>query len=273
MPEAPGFSRMQRFWSWLATELGHRAGLVAIIGLLLTLVAGYGTTKLQFATGQDSYLNASDQVAKDNVAYQDLFGGQAMLVLLSADSGSNVIDLSNPHNLAEMKNISDQLKARPDLIEAVITPQTALDWSNNLIQKSADGTVASDPTASVAGHALLTALDAPQADGQPQSDASKAARGSDAITTLGRLGSVAPALRTIDNAAWTNFLIFDNQDQIRKPLSAVYTDKTHAQIVVRLKGNASIETEGAGAVLVPEGCRQRRLRTCDGHRHRSTGPP
>src|SRR4051794_16768329 len=76
-------NRMQRFWSWLALYLGKHAGLVALVGLLITLVLGYGTTKLQFATGQDSYLNADDQVAKDNVAYQGLFGGQAMLVLLS----------------------------------------------------------------------------------------------------------------------------------------------------------------------------------------------
>ena len=70
---------MQRFWSWLAVELGQRAGLVAVIGLLVTLVLGLGITQLEFATGQDSYLNKSDQVYKDNVAYQDLFGGQAML--------------------------------------------------------------------------------------------------------------------------------------------------------------------------------------------------
>ena len=30
----------------------------------------------------------------------------------------------------------------------------------------------------------------------------------------------------------------------------MYTDNTHALIVVRLKGNASIETEGAASVLV-----------------------
>jgi hydrophobe/amphiphile efflux-3 (HAE3) family protein len=255
VPETPHFSRMQRFWSWLAVELGKRAGLVAVVGLLLTLIAGYGTTKLQFATGQDSYLNASDQVAKDNKAYQDLFGGQAMLVLLTADDGSNIVDLSNAHNQAEMRTMADKLNARPDLIEGVVSPYTALDWSNNLIQKSADGQITADPTASVAGKALLTALSSPQSNGQPQSAESTAARTADAGTTLGRLGAIPPDQRILDNPTWVDFLIFNNQvpDQastIRKPLSAVYTDTTHGQIVVRLKGNASIEVEGAGSVLV-----------------------
>ena len=251
MPEA-SHTRMERFWSWLAVELGKRAGLVAVIGLLLTLIAGYGTTKLQFATGQDSYLNSSDQVAKDNVAYQDLFGGEAMLVLLTADQGKTVVDLSNPHNLAEMDRVVGELRSHPDLIESVVTPGNALEWSDNLIQKEPSGEIAPDPTGSVAGKALLTALTADQPDGQPQSDASKAARLADSATTLGRLGALPAADRKLDNEDWTRFLIYDNQNQIRKPLSAVYTDNQHAQIVVRLVGNASIETEGAGAVLVQD---------------------
>ncbi len=136
MHETNELTRMQRFWSWLAVELGKRAGLVAVIGLLLTLIAGYGTTKLQFATGQDSYLNSNDQVAKDNVAYQDLFGGEAMLVLLTANEGKDVVDLSNPHNLAEMDRVAAELRSHPDLIEAVVTPGNALEWSDNLIQKT-----------------------------------------------------------------------------------------------------------------------------------------
>lgn len=252
MHETNELTRMQRFWSWLAVELGKRAGLVAVIGLLLTLIAGYGTTKLQFATGQDSYLNPSDQVAKDNVAYQDLFGGEAMLVLLSADPGKDVVDLSNPHNLAEMDKVVAELRSHPDLIEAVVTPGIALGWSDNLIQRDASGQVAPDPTSSVAGKALLTALNSPQPDGSPQSEESKALRFTDSTKTLERLGELPEDQRNLENTDWTRFLIFDNQDQIRKPLSAVYTDKTHAQIVVRLVGNASIEEEGKGAVLVQD---------------------
>ena len=42
---------MYRFWSRLAVELGKRAGLVSLIGLLVTLILGFGITRLDFATG------------------------------------------------------------------------------------------------------------------------------------------------------------------------------------------------------------------------------
>jgi len=240
-------TRMQRFWSALAVQLGKRAGLVAVIGLLVTLTMGFGLTRLEFATGQDSYLNPDDQVAIDNVQYQDLFGGQAMIVLLTADQGSSILDVSSPTNLAEFQRIADGLSAHPDLIEAVVTPGTALEWSDDIIQLTPEGEVAVSPTESIAGQALLAAS---TADGQ--SDASKQARLDDSLVTLGKLTAIPVEERTLENAAWVDFLLHDNTGGIRKALSAVYTDETHAQIVVRLVGNASIEDEGAGAKLVQE---------------------
>ena len=70
---------MHKYWSWLGLNLGKHAGIVSIVGLMITVVLGFGITRLEFATGQDSYLNRDEAVYKDSVAYQDLFGGQAML--------------------------------------------------------------------------------------------------------------------------------------------------------------------------------------------------
>src|SRR5215207_10739660 len=89
---------MRRVWAWMGLNFGKNAGIVGAIGLASTLVLGLGATKLDFATGQDSYLNKSDQVYKDNVAYQDLFGGQAMLTLISMDDGEKVERLFEPEN-------------------------------------------------------------------------------------------------------------------------------------------------------------------------------
>src|SRR5689334_4026597 len=84
---------MQRFWSWLAVNLGKRAGLVSVVGLLVTVALGAGITQLHFTSSQDAYLNKSDQVYKDNVAYQRLFGGEAMLTVITMDRGHNVVEL------------------------------------------------------------------------------------------------------------------------------------------------------------------------------------
>jgi len=239
--EPEHMTRMQRFWSWLAVYLGKHAGVVAIVGLLVTLVLGFGTTRLSFATGQDSYLNSEDQVYKDNVAYQGLFGGQAMLALLTADQGKTVNDIMSPANQATFDKISQQLKAHPDVIQGVITPKDALVWSDKLVQ-SPDG----NPTNSIAGKALLAAL---QNDPTPEG---KDVRTKDTAKTLERLNAVPQDQRVLTNPAWVDFLIHDNQGGIRKPLRAVFTDDGHAQVVVRLQGNASIETEGKGADLVAQ---------------------
>ena len=81
---------MERFWSWLAVNLGKHAGIVTAVGLVFTVVIGLGITRLEFATGQDSYLNADSQVYKDNVAYQELFGGQAMLTGIAMTDGETI---------------------------------------------------------------------------------------------------------------------------------------------------------------------------------------
>ena len=47
--------RMDRFWSSLAVNLGKRAGLVSVIGLLITVTLGAGITRLEFTSGQRNW--------------------------------------------------------------------------------------------------------------------------------------------------------------------------------------------------------------------------
>ncbi len=207
MAEPEKVPRMQRFWMWLGLELGRRAGLVAVLGLLITLGLGAGISQLEFATGQDSYLNADDQVYIDNVEYQDLFGGQAMLVLFTAEDGADIGDVMSPANQAEMDRVAAELEAHPDLVQSVISPKTALAWSDSLIQ-SPDG----NPLNSIAGQALVHALeDEPTEEG-------KAARSADSAITLERLNAVPADQRTLDDPAWVDFLLYDNAGNMRKSL-------------------------------------------------------
>jgi len=226
---------VERFWRFIAVELGKRAGLVSVIGLLVTLILGFGITRLEFSTGQDSYLNKSDTVYKDNVAYQRLFGGQAMLTLVTMDKGHTVNELFTPENQAKWRAVEDQLGKGKGIV-GVISPRTIMEFSDSLVQSPSG-----DPTQSVAGRALLnaTARD-PSPEGQE-------ARNADAGTTLQRLNAVPQGQRTLDNPAWVEFLLHNNQEEIRKALRTFIIDDTHAQMVTRLVGNASITTEGAAS--------------------------
>ncbi len=209
---------------------------MSLVGLLVTLILGFGITRLDFATGQDSYLNKSDQVYKDNVAYQSLFGGQAMLTVITMDPGHNVEELFTPEGRQQFTQLHDTLTATRDY-QGIITPLTALEFSDSLVQ-SPDG----NPATSIAGKATLTAL-GKEIPGSPQLDA----RNADNAQTLTRLSAIPLEQRTIDNPEWVKFLLYDNTGNIRKPLLSFFPDSTHAQVITRLLGNESLDEEGAAA--------------------------
>ncbi len=232
---------MQRFWSYIAVQLGKHAIVVTVVGLLVTIGLGLGITQLDFATGQDSYLNTNEQVYKDNVVYQRLFGGEAMLTVIRMDPGHTVDELFTGDGAQQMQQFHDTLK-HSRKVEAVVSPLTILRFSDSLVS-SPDG----NPTTSPAGKALLAA----QAKETPGSPAAQA-RAKDAVATLGRISAVPVAERTFDNPEWVKFLLYNNEGNVRKALNSVFLDKRTAQIVTRLPGNASIEREGSASKLVQQ---------------------
>ena len=81
---------MQRFWSWLAVNLGKHAVIVTAVLAAFTILVGTGITRLEFATGQDSYLNAKDQVYKDNIVYQKLFSNKTILSIITINKNHKI---------------------------------------------------------------------------------------------------------------------------------------------------------------------------------------
>ncbi|MBS1836184.1 MAG: RND family transporter [Actinobacteria bacterium] len=233
---------MQRFWSWLAVNLGKHAIVVTAVLAAFTVLVGTGITRLQFATGQDSYLNSNDQVYKDNVVYQKLFGGEAMLSVITMDPGHTVDELFTPEGLDTFRKVTEQVEATKG-VQGVISPVTALQFSADLIKTPEGGT----PFDSIAAKALLHASEVAATSGDK---ASAAAREADTSETAKRLFSVAVPDQQLSNPAWVKFLLLDNQDQVRKALRPFFPDKTHALMITRLDGNMSIEGEGAASDAV-----------------------
>jgi len=229
---------VHKFWGWLGLNLGKHWIVVVAVGGVITVILGYGITNLEFATGQDSFLNKSDQVYKDSVAYQKLFGGQAMITLVTMDEGHTVAELFTPENIAQFDEVAQNLKNGGEIVN-VVTPITAMRFNDALVSSPTG-----NPTESVAGKALLAATE------RATTAEAKALRTADAGKTLSRLSAVPLAERTLDNPAYVDFLLHDNQGDVRKPLLANFPDDRHAQMVVRLPGNASIKDEGKSADTV-----------------------
>src|SRR4026208_248324 len=133
---------MGNFWRGSGRWLSRRT-LVAMIGVVVvTNALGIGLQKLDFSTGQSSYIDPDSQVAKDNERYQKLFGGENMVVLFTVDEGKSVVDLFTPANIAQFADIEKQLLTS-DAVQSVVSPLTLLQWTQDLItQGVASGIIA-----------------------------------------------------------------------------------------------------------------------------------
>jgi len=235
---------MEKIWRWLALNLGKQAGAVSAIGLIVTAVLGFGLTKLEFATDQDSYLNTDDQVYIDNVDYQGTFGGQAMLTVVELDDGLSLSEFLTPEVQAEFDRAAETLVAEEG-IKGVISPVTALTFSQNLLTMNMEGQPAATPFEAIA---TLTTQDAinNEAEGTPE----RAAREADLAVTAERL--LAAGEQDLSNQAWREFIIFGNDGEIRPAQSTFMPADNLVLMITRLEGNQSIESEGEMADLVVE---------------------
>src|SRR3546814_16445002 len=136
----------------MAVNLGKRAAVVGVIVFLVTAILGLGLTKLEFATGQDSYLNTDEDVYKDNVDYQDLFGGQAMLTLFTMEEGKTIVDLFTPENMAAWEAIEEEVLADP-VVQSVVTHRAALEFTPRTATITTDAAVTHTPQTTVARNA------------------------------------------------------------------------------------------------------------------------
>ncbi len=239
---------MSEFWNKVGRLLSRRTVATLVVVVLVTIGLGFGLKKLDFATGQDSYIDPSSQVAKDNKAYQDLFGGESMVVLFTVDEGKSIVDLFTPQNVAQFKDVEKQMLAN-EAVQSVVSPLTLLQWTQDLILKG----VASDIIARTIAR-------------EPDS-AAAAARQQDALITTLRLGAAGD--QSMNNPEWVKFLEFGNDGftldadnklvapadsdlVVRKALQAFIPDARHAVLAGVLVGNAPLDQLAKGSAAVQD---------------------
>lgn len=232
---------MQKFWSRLAVLLGKHAGLVSLAGLVITLGLGYGITKLEFATGTDSYLNADEPVYKESIRYQDRFGGEASITVITMDEGHTVDELvSDPASRKVIEDVAAELRKVPG-VRSVITPLNALELSHNLLTRDPAAPTVDRPatTANLLTSIASTALTAAQ---ESSTGADQEARAADtAITTTRVLAIADESKRVIGDPEWTKVLLYDNQGEVRLAQRPVFPDDRHALILTRFEGNLKVD--------------------------------
>ncbi len=234
---------MQRFWRALGVALGKY--WIAVYAAVLIITVGLGTqlSDLEFATGQDSYLEPDSRAAIDNVEYQDAFGGETLILLFQADEGSDVRSLFTEANQAELARLEAELRDI-DSTYSVVAPLTTLGYTETLVNEVGTG-------------ALASAL---ENDPDP---ASQELRQADLDMSLARLSAIPAEERNFDSPEWIQFLLFGNvgysfddegnpvappvEEQVIRPsLKSTYPQNDVAVGGILLEPNADLDTLAAG---------------------------
>lgn len=239
---------MDAVWRTIGRVVSRRTAIALGAVLFVTALFALGLPRLDFATGQDSYLADDDPAAIANERYQDLFGGEAMVALLSMDEGTTIADLFTEENIRRFEELEDRFRAA-DATHAVVSPLTPLQWTESL--------ALSGVGVDILGRAAERETD-PEAI---------AAREEANQITLARLTEAGET--TLSNPDWVEFLLYandgfaltedgqlvappDDERVVRTALRSTFPDPQHALFLTFLQGNASLEDLAVGDDLVSE---------------------
>ncbi len=212
-------------WQRLGDAFTMRSTAVLVVVLVVTAVLGAGLPRLDFRTSEDTLVSSTSSVYTDNLRYQSQFGGETMIVLLSGD----VQQLFVGANLGKLQSLETDLRALPS-VTSVIGPLTAMNYG-----------VAQLGVAP----AMITDAEAREPD-PAKRQAMQAAVNADATRLL------AAGPQELTNPAFVQFLLFGADGTVRPSLRDSFPDPAHAIVLVRFKGNISIDDQGAAAVAVKD---------------------
>ncbi|HEY8171939.1 MAG TPA: MMPL family transporter [Dehalococcoidia bacterium] len=246
----------------LASALVQRQAVALIVvAMAAALALSFGIPRLQFKTGQETLIDPNSKVAMDNERFQSQFGGDPMLILFEAPDGRSIEDLFSPANRAELDRFQRDLEASGQY-QGVITPLLILELAKTQIEERMVAQPLKLASDQDAADAAARAQSVARGETSAQQDAAAAAArqrvadefnaefGADARRFL-EVGD-----RTLDNPKFVEFVLYGADGKLRPELSGIFPDDRHALMVVRLRGNLSIDDGSevaAGLVKQSEG--------------------
>jgi len=207
----------------------------------------FGIPRLEFKTGQETLIDASSKVAVDNERFQQEFGGDPMLILFETpDGAAGIAQLFADGNRGELARFERDLSATGQY-ESVITPLIILELAQTQIEKRMIEEPLRLARDQDAAETAARAESAARGDAPEQRDAAAAAarqRVSDAWNA--EFGADARRFldageRSLSNPRFVEFVLFGADGEVRGELTGIFPDGRHALMVVRPKGNMSID--------------------------------
>ena len=230
----------------LGSFIGRWRFVILAAFVVFAAVASAGLSRLEFDTQQDTLVPAGSKLFRDNVRYQDTFGGGELVVLLEGP----VTGLYEGENLKRVERLHEAVAANPRFFRTV-SPDTILRAAETeAVSRSRN---ALTEAAAVQGRAADEARRKAVADGKSELEATAAAvaAGTKALidyireqaASAGDLLSVGALERT--NPRFVRAVFFSEGDTVRPELKALIPDANHSLFVATLKGNMSVQEQSA----------------------------
>ncbi|MBN1189487.1 MAG: RND family transporter [Dehalococcoidales bacterium] len=107
---------MQRFFKKLGIFIENRRLPIIIVSLILVAAAIFGALQLTTAFGTSTFVDTNSQVYKDYEKFTHNFSCDVIVVLVSGD---DISQLLQPENLNVMENIANQMSVTPGVISVI----------------------------------------------------------------------------------------------------------------------------------------------------------
>ncbi len=261
----------ETWWLRWAALVHRRFRSLLAVSVLATVALGFGLPMLAFKSSQDTMVPSGSRVYRDNVRYQRQFGGDPMIVLFEGD----IRRLFTPGNQRQLTALEHDLE-RTGQYHAIISPLTAVRFGADQIAIAPDLALAATAREQdSAGRAARERASAAGASGTEQEQAVEAARAQVAAAFNARATADGARLaavgeQSLANPRFVEFLVFDDRGAIRPTFRGVFPDTSHAIMVVRLRGNMTIDEQAHAAEGVVELTHARRF---EGMKVLPTGSP
>jgi hydrophobe/amphiphile efflux-3 (HAE3) family protein len=108
--------KVQRFFKKLGIFIENRRLIIIIVGLILIAASVFGAMRLTMAFDNSTFVDTNSQVYKDYDRFTQNFSCDVIVVLVSGD---NMSQLLQPENLNAMETFSNQMSATPGVVSVI----------------------------------------------------------------------------------------------------------------------------------------------------------
>jgi len=220
-----------------------------VIVLVLTGVMVYGTTKIEVKTSMDMMVPPKEDFYKNTIRYQNEFGGEMLLLMLSGDKDK----LFSGKNLDTMNELQTEIEDIPN-IKTVMSPISFVDMSASQIKKqqSEMETQIKNTIEQAMTQAAKEAADKGATPEQQQQAANQAkmiveqkineqyGQQIQQLQELQKTGELSA-----ENSKFVKFVLFDENGNPKSIAKQVLPEGgDHALFAITLKGDLSVEELG-----------------------------